>query len=110
MNKDIEAAVRSKSFYFEAKEMLESRFSKDIATPEIIKETAEVLELGFRKEIKENGFPDFSSLKCSSTHKKESENIAILTEKCIFPDKGHSIQRLKAAKVDGQWKIVGILD
>ena len=57
--RDIEAAVRCKDFTIEATLMLQrlqTDFSDD---PEILSKTAEVLELAFRSEMKNSGFPDF---------------------------------------------------
>ena len=104
--KDLEAAVRSKAFYHEAREMLENQPNNAIFSEETIYETAKLIEIQYRKELIENGFPDFSNLDCRSTHKKINDTLAILTERCIFPDRGMSIQRLKAVKVNDYWKIV----
>jgi hypothetical protein len=102
--KDIEAAVRSKAFVKEAEGMAVQHF-KEKATKEIIASLARSLELSYRIEMKKTGFPDFASLKCSAKHEIVGPEVAILTERCVFPDRGHSIQRLKAYKIGAEWKI-----
>ena len=51
IRKDIEGAVASKDFRYEAKAMLTSH--KNLANPDddLVSKTAEVLELSFRKEM-----------------------------------------------------------
>lgn len=109
LTKDIEAAINSKSFYLEAKELVEKQLGTKRATDEIIAKTENLLQLSYRRSIKENGFPDFSNVECLSSHISENEKTAILTEKCVYPDKGYSIQRLKAVRIGGEWKIGEIL-
>ncbi|MBI1891206.1 MAG: hypothetical protein HYS18_11200 [Burkholderiales bacterium] len=104
-NKDIEAAVRSKAFNNEAKNMLLSRFKPEIIDEALVKKTSEVLELSFRKQIAENGFPDFSDIKCTATSKREGQEIAVVTEVCRYPDGGSSIQYLRAYRRNNLWKI-----
>lgn len=106
--KDIEAAVRSKAFLKEAEGMAVEHF-KEKATKELVASIAQSLELSYRLEIKKSGFPDFASLKCSATHELVGNDAAVLTERCVFPDKGHSIQRLKAYKLGAEWKIGELL-
>jgi len=110
INQDIEQAVISKDFVYEAREMLTSRFGKDVATNELIDKTAEVLELSFRKIILEQGFPDFKTIKCSSTHSLISETEALLNERCLFADGGYSVQKMLAHLTSKGWKIVGVRD
>ena len=102
--KDIEAAVRSKAFVKEAEGMAVQHF-KEKATKEIIASLARSLELSYRLEMKKTGFPDFASLRCSANHELLEPNVAVLTERCVFPDRGHSIQRLKAYRIGVEWKI-----
>jgi hypothetical protein len=106
--RDIEQAVASKDFLYEAEEMLTSSLSSDLARGEILKNTAELLEMAYRKNIAENGFPDFASLKCSATHIKVSKDEALLNERCLYPDGGYSAQMILAHLTDSGWKIIGI--
>lgn len=102
---DLNAAILCKSFEKEAEEMLYARFDKKVITKNVIKETAELLELTYRKSIIDNGFPDFSDIKCEATSEIQPNGNAILTEKCLFSDGGYSVQKIKAYKVDGNWKV-----
>ena len=102
--KDIEAAVRSKAFLKEAETMAVQKL-KERATREIVASLARSLELSYRLEMNKTGFPDFASLKCSAKHELLGPDVAVLTERCVFPDRGHSIQKLKAYKLNNEWKI-----
>lgn len=107
IQKDIEAAVTAKDFKFEAKELLVNL--KKIGTPdqEMIDETAKVLELGFRKHMRESGFPDFSSLRCTVVQKKNiRDGLVEMIEDCVFPDGGKSRDTVHAAKSSVGWRIV----
>ncbi|MDQ0606250.1 hypothetical protein QFZ83_000421 [Variovorax sp. W1I1] len=102
--KDIEAAVRSKAFMKEAEGMAIERL-KERATREIIESLSRSLEMSYRLEIKKAGFPNFAALKCSAKHELLGPDVAVLSERCIFPDQGHSVQRLKAYRIGTEWKI-----
>ena len=107
--KDIEAAVSAKDFVSEARVMLSDMNRGMEKDAEILKQTAEMLELSFRAEIKKNGFPDFSGLKCNFTHQekfKDFANILVVTEVCTFPDGGTSTQKLLVAKTAGGWRVL----
>src|SRR5688500_11054611 len=60
--RDLEAAVKAKDFVAEARLMLQSLASAGPNRPdlssdrEVLNQTAEVLELSFRKSIEKNGF------------------------------------------------------
>jgi hypothetical protein len=108
---DIEAAVRLKDFYIEAAVMLgkPSIHTQTSEDKEILKMSAEVLELSFRKAIQDNGFPDFSKLICSVVDKKsESEGLVYITEQCESAGLLLEKQVLLAAFRDGKWRIVGV--
>src|SRR5215469_16168159 len=86
--KDIEAAVATKDFAREAREMLISL--KGLPHPlddDLVKQTADVLELAFRKQMEVQGFPNFTDLHCKVVSKKElREDLVELVEECLFPD------------------------
>ena len=72
-----------------------------------IKQTAEVLELSFRDELRTKGFPDFGKLKCSFVGKAQlSPGLIKLTEQCVFPEGGKSVQDLIVMKRDLGWRVV----
>jgi hypothetical protein len=103
--KDIEAAVRSKAFRKEAEGMLAERFPGKKLPEEAIASVTRSLELSFRLELKKSGFPPFEKLKCAAEHTLMQPDVAVVKERCVFPDGGHSIQRVKAYKVNGEWKV-----
>ena len=107
INKDLEAAVAAKDFIEEARLMLFSinpEFSKD---PELIRKTADVLELSFRKEIKDSGFPDFAELKCSlGAPENISSTLVKVAERCVFPDGGTSVEDLHVFNGAQGWRVV----
>ena len=110
--KDVEAAVAAKDFGVEARVML-TRMKKGMEKdPEVLKQTAEVLELAFRSEMK-GGFPDFAGLKCRFPRKEKYEDLEdvwAVTEICTFPDGGTSQQQLLVAKGAAGWKVLNVVD
>ena len=107
IRKDIEAAVAAKDFTFEAREML--RALKNLPSPdeELVRKTAEVLELSFRKQMKQDGFPDFTGLRCAVVKSAEIEpGLSEMIEECVFPDGGKSRDTMHAAKGKAGWRIV----
>ncbi|MDP9007233.1 MAG: hypothetical protein M3N91_00735 [Pseudomonadota bacterium] len=74
---------------------------------ETIKQTAEVLEQSFRHELRSNGFRDFGKLKCSFVGKAQiAPGLMKLTEQCVFPDGGKSVEDLIVRKRDLGWRVV----
>jgi len=112
-DKDLEASVQSKDFFIEARLMLEQfkNLPKEHIDSELVRKTAEVLELSYRKEIEQKGFPDMTSVE-SSFPKRESyqDNIVIVTEVCHYPDGATSRQRLLVAKTDKGWRVLNPID
>jgi hypothetical protein len=86
--KDIEAAVGAKDFTCEAREMLVSLKSfSDSPDDELVKQTADVLELAFRKQMEVQGFPDFTEIRCKVVSKKKlRDDLVELVEECLFRD------------------------
>jgi hypothetical protein len=107
IQKNVDAAVAAKDFGEEARFMLQKMDPKLAGDPAILKQTAEVLELGFRNELRTKGFPDFGRLQCSFVEKTEiSPGLVKLTEQCVFPDGVKSIQDLYVVKRDLRWRVV----
>lgn len=106
-NRDIEGAVNAKDFVTEALLMLR-RINPDMARdPEVLKETAKVLELGFRKEIETDGFPDFTGLSCSLSKPVEvEENLVKVVETCIDSLGARSTHNLHVFRSAKGWRIV----
>jgi hypothetical protein len=106
--KDIAAAVSAKDFLFEAREVLLSLKTPPVQPDEeMIKLTAEVLELAFVKEMERQGFPDFRTLRCRViSENRLREDLVELVEECIFPDGGKSREIIHAARNTMGWHIV----
>ena len=109
IQKNVNAAVAAKDFVEEARLMLQKMDPKLAGDAEVLKQTAEALELSFRQELRTKGFPDFAKLKCSFVGKAEiSPALVKLTEQCVFPDGGKSVQDLFVAKRDRGWRVVNM--
>lgn len=109
---DLEAAVALKDFYTEATLMLGQLPAGPLSDDaEFRAQTAEILELSFRKEIQDNGFPNFSGLSCRVVDKKtNAEGLVYLKEECRNPGILLSRQYLIASFREGKWRIVGLAD
>jgi hypothetical protein len=110
--KDIEAAVGCKDFRIEARLMLE-KFKNLQINDEVIDKTAEALEIVYRRELEQKGFPDMQGV--TSTFPKqepypEHENIVMVTEVCLYPDGGASKEKLLAAKTAKGWRVLNPVD
>ena len=110
-DRDLEAAVRCKDFNIEAKLMLqrlETDFSDD---EEILAKTAEVLELGFRAEMTNTGFPDFRGIQSTFSNKKpyaDNDDIVQITEHCSHSDGTATTNTLVVANTADGWKVVAV--
>src|SRR5271165_1727571 len=65
IQKNADGAVAAMDFIEEGRQMLQKINPAVANDAEIIKQTAEVLELSFRNELRTKGFPDYSKLQCS---------------------------------------------
>lgn len=111
--KDIEAAVAAKDFVAESRVMLSRLQSGMDKDPEVLKKSAEVMELSFRAEMKTNGFPDFSGIKCRFTRREKYQDFAdivAVTEVCTFPDGGTSTQKLLVVNTTNGWRVLNVLE
>jgi hypothetical protein len=106
--KDIEAAVRCKDFLTEANLMLEEFPKlKERADGKVVTETAKILELAFRKEMKTKGFPDFAGVTARFPKVEPyRENIVVVTEECSYLDGSTTQQRLLVVKVKDGWRVL----
>jgi len=103
---DLEAAVAARDFRFEAREMLRA-MNPTVVDDDLVKQTSEVLELAFRKEMKSNGFPPFKDLRCTVVKRTElAPGLVEMMEECVFPDGAKSREPVHAAKSDVGWRIV----
>lgn len=109
--KDIDAAVAAKDFGEEARLMLAGMSPQMASDAEVLGKTAEVLELSFRKEISDRGFPDFRNAKCSLGNPQSlSPTLVRITESCVYSDGTKSTQDLHAFKGQRGWRVVTVSD
>ena len=110
--KDIEAAVAAKDFIAESQVML-SRLKSGVQNDEeILKKSAEVLELAFRTQMKNQGFPDFNGIQSRFAGSEKYQNfddIVAVTEVCTFPDGGKSRQKLLVKKTTNGWRVLNVV-
>lgn len=107
--RNIEAAVACKDFVTEARLMLEKLkdLPKDQIDDELIGKTAEVLELAYRAEFSQKGFPDMTGVKSAfPTKKPAGPDLVIVTEVCTYPDGGKSTQKILTVKTDKGWRVL----
>jgi hypothetical protein len=107
IQKSADAVVAALDFVEGGRQLLQETNPALANDAESIKQTAAVLELSFRDELRAKGFPDFSKLKCSFVGKAQlSPGLIKLTEQCVFPEGGKSVQDLIVMKRDLGWRVV----
>jgi hypothetical protein len=107
LQKNADRAVEALDFVEEGRQMLQETNPALANNPEAIKQTAELLELTFRNDLRTKGFPDFSKLKCSFVGKAQiSLGLIKLTEQCVYSDGGKSVQNLIVMQRDARWRVV----
>lgn len=105
-HRDIEAAVACKAFTVEARLMLQNVRGGEESDESLIKKTADVLELGYRKEIS-TAWPDFAGLESFFTGRElHSDKIVVVTEMCRFPDGLFSQQRILVTETPKGWRVL----
>jgi hypothetical protein len=110
---DLEAAVSCKDFTVEATLMLQKLEHDFSGDEEILSKTAEVLELGFRSELTNTGFPDFRGVVSTFADKKpyqERDDVVQITETCQHADGSTTNNQLIVAKTPDGWKVVTVPD
>ena len=107
IQRSTDAVVAALDFVEGGRQLLQETNPALANDPDSIKQTAEVLELSFRDELRTKGFPDFGRLKCSFVGKAQlSPGLIKLTEQCVFPEGGKSVQDLIVMKRDLGWRVV----
>lgn len=104
--KNADGAVAAIDFVEEGRQMLQKINPTLANDAETIKRAAEDLELSFRNELRSKGFPDLAKLRCSFVGKSQiSPELVKLTEQCIFPDGGKSVQERIVMTRDLGWRV-----
>jgi hypothetical protein len=107
IQKSADAVVAALDFVEGGRQLLQETNPALANDADSIKQTARVLELSFRDELRTKGFPDFGKLKCSFVGKAQlSPGLIKLTEQCVFPEGGKSVQDLIVMKRDLGWRVV----
>jgi hypothetical protein len=105
--KDIEAAVACKDFDGEAKVMLRGKALEMSGDPEIVRRTAEVLELAYRTELAQTGFPNLEGVTSRFRDRYEDlPDLATIREECTYPDGTTSRQRINVRRTDAGWRVL----
>jgi hypothetical protein len=109
LSKDMKAALAARDFTQEAKLLLQKANPEKAPDASAVKKAAEELEKTFQHESEDNGFPDFKRLKCSLSKPQNVDDIHVkLTETCIYPDGGKSVDELHVFKNDAGWHVVAL--
>jgi hypothetical protein len=107
IQKNSDAAVAALDFIEEGRQLLQETNPALANDPETIKLTADILEQSFRNELRTKGFPDFGKMKCSFVGKVQlSPGLIKLTEQCVFPNGGETVQDQIVKKRDIGWRVV----
>jgi hypothetical protein len=111
--RDLEEAVSCKHFEIEAKLMLKKlpnsppNFADDAQR---VKETADALELSFRKHLKE-AWPDMEGVESFFIAREPyAEGVVAVNEVCRYPDGGYSNQVLLVAETKNGWRVLNPLE
>ena len=106
---NIEAAVAAKNFTYEARAMLVNFRSTAHPDASLVQKAAQVLELAYRKEIKNDGFPDLKGIQLKIIKTKVlAPDLVEMTERVTYPDGYVSQEVLYAALLGKRWGIVNL--
>jgi len=110
--RDIEAAVASKDFEVEGVLMLLKTMPDLASDTKLVAQTAETLELAYRKELTGN-WPNMEGVEsyfvdCQPAF--EDLSIVAVTEINLMPDGQLARANLLVAKRNGQWKVLHPVD
>jgi len=106
--RDIEAAVDCKDFLIEGTLLLLEAAPETAEDPQIQKQTAEVLELAYRKEITEN-WPDMEGVESFFVASEPLDGelaIVLVTEFNRYPDGSFSESYLRVGKTENGWRVL----
>jgi hypothetical protein len=105
--KNVEAAVAVLDFVEEGRQMLQETNPVAANDPEIIKQTAEALELEFRNDLRTNGFPDFGNVSCTFAGKQQiAPGLVKLSEQCVAVDGTRFIEKRIVMQKEVGWRVV----
>jgi hypothetical protein len=104
--KDLEKAVRCKDFRGEAEQILRDK-PAEVRAEDIIAQTAHLLEMGYRAEIKKSGFPNMKGVTSTFIEKRElSPDRVEFTEAFRFPDGSSHTEKVQVRHTTSGWKVI----
>jgi hypothetical protein len=104
--KNADGVVAAMDFIEEGRQMLQKVNPSLANDPDLIKQAAADFEQSFRNELRTKGFEDFSNLKCSFVGKAQiSPELVKLTEQCLYPGGGKSVQDLLVTRRNLEWRV-----
>lgn len=110
---DVEAAVKCKDFRIEAELILEDVEDDLSGDAEVVGKTAEVLELGFRKQMADGGFPGgggaVKTVRMKYPVKGDDDRFRV-TERFIQRDGTMVVNKLLVAKTPDGWKVITLVE
>jgi len=107
--RDADAAVAARDFTEEARRMLVRLGSGLDTEADILKQTAEVLELAYRKDLKESIFRRFKGLRCAITGVVLVEDALVeVLEDCTLKTGRVSKEHLFVARTANGWRVITI--
>lgn len=105
---DIESAIGARNFDEEARRMLQRIDPKMAADPSLVRETAKVLELGYRNESSKT-FRKWKGVTCAVDRVEYlEETLALVTETCVSNGKSMPPEKVHVAKTDLGWRVVSV--
>ena len=106
IQKNVDGAVAVMDFVEEGRQMLQKINPTLANDPDMIKQAADGREQAFRNELRANGFPDFSQLKCSFVGtRKIAPELLELTQQCLSPDGTKSQREVLVKKSEPGWRV-----
>lgn len=104
--KDLEAACACKDFLIEGTLLLLESAPESASDPAIQRQTAEVLQLSYRKETSEN-WPEMEGVESFFVEQQPlSDGIVVVTEFMRLPDGSFSEANLRVAKTADGWRVL----
>lgn len=106
-NRDVDAAVLAKDIEEEARLMLQKIKPEFASDPEILGETTRVLALAFREQLRDKGFPEFTSVQSQFVSRRDlTPALVELTEEFLFPDGARTFEKIHAFRSSRGWRVV----
>lgn len=106
--RDLEAAIACKDFQVEAVLLLMETSPESLSDQAVLAKAAEVLELGYRKQISEN-WPNMDGVESFFIDRQpDSEDLGtfVVTELTLMPDRTLCQTNMRVAKRQDRWRVI----